>query len=135
MKALATAMLATLTLAVITATLVVYGLIAHFAGGITALVEKTFGGFASALSIIGLLVLAAGFGWWQFWLSEHRERSSARSLLYAVIGVVVLIAAAVIGVAWVNWSWSLLWILLLMMPATLASWLITLINQSVFERE
>ena len=135
MKALATAMLATLTLAVITATLVVYGLIAHFAGGITALVEKTFGGFASALSIIALMVLTAGFGWWQYWLSEHRERSSARSLLYAVIGVVVLIAAAVIGVAWVQWSWSLLWILLLMMPATLASWLITLINQSVFERE
>ena len=135
MKALATAMLATLTLAVITSNIVVYGLIAHFAGGITALVEKTFGGFASALSIIGLLVLAAGFGWWQYWLSEHRERSSARSLGYAVIGVVVLIAAAVIGVAWVNWSWSLLWILLLMMPATLASWLITLINQSVFERE
>ena len=133
MKALVTSILS--NLAVITATLVVYGLIAHFAGGITALVEKTFGGFASALSIIGLLVLAAGFGWWQFWLSEHRERSSARSLLYAVIGVVVLIAAAVIGVAWVNWSWSLLWILLLMMPATLASWLITLINQSVFERE
>ena len=135
MKALATAMLATLTLAVITSTIVVYGLIAHFAGGITALVEKTFGGFASALSIIALMVLAAGFGWWQYWLSEHRERSSARSLGYAVIGVVVLIAAAVIGVAWVNWSWSLLWILLLMMPATLASWLITLINQSVFERE
>lgn len=133
MKALVKAMLA--TLAVITATLVVYGLIAHFAGGITALVEKTFGGFASALSIIGLMVLAAGFGWWQFWLSEHRERSSARSLGYAVIGVVVLIAAAVIGVAWVNWSWSLLWILLLMMPATLASWLITLINKAVFGRE
>ena len=133
MKALVTSILS--NLAVITATIVVYGLIAHFAGGITALVTKTFGGFASALSVIGLLVLAAGFGWWQFWLSEHRERSSARSLLYAVIGVVVLIAAAVIGVAWVNWSWSLLWILLLMMPATLASWLITLINQSVFERE
>ena len=133
MKALVTSILS--NLAVITATLVVYGLIAHFAGGITALVEKTFGGFASALSIIALMVLAAGFGWWQYWLSEHRERSSARSLLYAVIGVVVLIAAAVIGVAWVNWSWSLLWILLLMMPATLASWLITLINQSVFGRE
>ena len=133
MKALVKAMLA--TLAVITATLVVYGLIAHFAGGITALVEKTFGGFASALSIIGLLVLAAGFGWWQFWLSEHRERSSARSLLYAVIGVVVLIAAAVIGVAWVNWSWSLLWILLLMVPAALASLLITLINKALFGPE
>ena len=133
MKALVKAMLA--TLAVITATLVVYGLIAHFAGGITALVEKTFGGFASALSIIGLLVLAAGFGWWQFWLSEHRERSSARSLLYAVIGVVVLIAAAVIGVAWVNWSWSLLWILLLMVPAALASLLIALINKALFGPE
>ena len=135
MKALATAMLATLTLAVITATLVVYGLIAHFAGGITALVEKTFGGFASALSIIALMVLAAGFGWWQYWLSEHRERSSARSLGYAVIGVVVILVAAIIGVAWVQWSWSLLWIILLMVPATLASWLITLINQSVFGRE
>ena len=135
MKALATAMLATLTLAVITSTIVVYGLIAHFAGGITALVEKTFGGFASALSIIALMVLAAGFGWWQYWLSEHRERSSARSLGYAVIGVVVLIAAAVIGVAWVNWSWSLLWILLLMMPAALASLLITLINKALFGPE
>ncbi len=133
MKNLVKAILA--TLAVITATLVVYGLIAHFAGGITALVEKTFGGFASALSIIGLLVLAAGFGWWQFWLSEHRERSSARSLGYAVIGVVVVLVAAIIGVAWVQWSWSLLWIILLMVPATLASWLITLINQSVFGRE
>ena len=133
MKAFVTSILS--NLAVMTATIVVYGVIAHLSGGITPLIEKTFGGFASALSIIGLLVLAAGFGWWQFWLSEHRERSSARSLLYAVIGVVVLIAAAVIGVAWVNWSWSLLWILLLMMPATLASWLITLINQSVFGRE
>ena len=133
MKALVKAMLA--TLAVITATLVVYGLIAHFAGGITALVEKTFGGFASALSIIALMVLAAGFGWWQYWLSEHRERSSARSLGYAVIGVVVVLVAAIIGVAWVQWSWSLLWIILLMVPATLASWLITLINQSVFGRE
>ena len=45
------------------------------------------------------------------------------------------IPAAVIGVAWVNWSWSLLWILLLMMPATLASWLITLINKAVFGRD
>ena len=133
MKAFVTSILS--NLAVMTATIVVYGVIAHLSGGITPLIEKTFGGFASALSIIGLLVLAAGFGWWQFWLSEHRERSSARSLLYAVIGVVVLIAAAVIGVAWVNWSWSLLWILLLMMPATLASWLITLINKAVFGRE
>ena len=133
MKALVKAMLA--TLAVITDTIVVYGVIAHLSGGITPLIEKTFGGFASALSIIGLLVLAAGFGWWQFWLSEHRERSSARSLLYAVIGVVVLIAAAVIGVAWVNWSWSLLWILLLMVPAALASLLITLINKALFGPE
>lgn len=133
MKALVTSILS--NLAVITATIVVYGVIAHLSGGITPLIEKTFGGFASALSIIGLLVLAAGFGWWQFWLSEHRERSSARSLLYAVIGVVVLIAAAVIGVAWVNWSWSLLWILLLMVPAALASLLITLINKALFDPE
>ena len=133
MKALVKAVL--VTLAIIIATITCYGVIAHFAGGITALVTKTFGGFASALSIIGLLVLAAGFGWWQFWLSEHRERSSARSLLYAVIGVVVLIAAAVIGVAWVNWSWSLLWILLLMVPAALASLLITLINKALFGPE
>ena len=133
MKALVTSILS--NLAVITATLVVYGLIAHFAGGITALVEKTFGGFASALSIIGLLVLAAGFGWWQFWLSEHRERSSARSLGYAVIGVVVVLVAAIIGVAWVQWSWSLLWIILLMVPAALASLLITLINKALFGPE
>ena len=133
MKALVKAMLA--TLAVITATLAIYGLIAHFAGGITALVTKTFGGFASALSIIGLLVLAAGFGWWQFWLSEHRERSSARSLGYAAIGVVVVLVAAIIGVAWVQWSWSLLWIILLMIPAALASWLIALISKAMFSPE
>ena len=133
MKALVTSILS--NLAVITATSVVYGVIAHLSGGITPLIEKTFGGFASALSIIALMVLAAGFGWWQYWLSEHRERSSARSLGYAVIGVVVLIAAAVIGVAWVNWSWSLLWILLLMVPAALASLLITLINKALFDPE
>ena len=133
MKTLVKAVL--VTLAIIIATITCYGVIAHLTGGITALVEKTFGGFASALSIIGLLVIAVGFGWWQFWLSEHRERSSARSLLYAVIGVVVLIAAAVIGVAWVNWSWSLLWILLLMVPAALASLLITLINKALFDPE
>ena len=133
MKALVKAMLA--TLAVIIATLVIYGLIAHFAGGITALVTKTFGGFASALSVIGLLVLAAGFGWWQFWLSEHRERSSARSLGYAVIGVAVVLVAAIIGVAWVQWSWSLLWIILLMIPAALASWLIALISKAMFSPE
>ena len=133
MKALVTSILS--NLAVITATIVVYGVIAHLSGGITPLIEKTFGGFASALSIIGLLVLAAGFGWWQFWLSEHRERSSARSLGYAIIGVVVVLVAAIIGLAWVDWSWSLLWILLLMIPATLASWLITLINKAMFSPE
>ena len=133
MKALVTSILS--NLAVITATLVVYGLIAHFAGGITALVEKTFGGFASALSIIALMVLAAGFGWWQYWLSEHRERSSARSLGYAVIGVVVVLVAAIIGVAWVQWSWSLLWIILLIIPAALASWLIALISKAMFSPE
>ena len=133
MKALVKAMLA--TLAVITATLVVYGLIAHFAGGITALVEKTFGGFASALSIIGLLVIAVGFGWWQFWLSEHRERSSARSLGYAVIGVAVVLVAAIVGLTWVEWSWSLLQIILLMIPAALASTLIALFNRQIFGPE
>lgn len=133
MKALIKATLA--ALAVITATIVLYGVIAHLSGGITSLVEKTFGGFASALSIIALLVLAVGFGWWQFWLSEHRERSSGRSLLYAIIGVVVLVAAAIIGLAWVDWSWSLLWILLLMIPAVLASWLIALINKAMFSPE
>ena len=133
MKALVKAVLS--TLAVVTATIVVYGLIAHLAGGITELVEKTFGGFTSAISIVALMVLATGFGWWQFWLSEHRERSSARSLLYAVIGVVVLIIAAIIGLAWVDWSWSLLWILLLMVPAALTSWLIALLNRAVFGPE
>ena len=133
MKALVKAVL--VTLAIIIATITCYGVIAHFAGGITALVTKTFGGFASALSIIGLLVLAAGFGWWQFWLSEHRERSSARSLGYAAIGVVVVLVAAIIGVAWVQWSWSLLWIILLMIPAALASWLIALISKAMFSPE
>ena len=133
MKALVTSILS--NLAVITATIVVYGVIAHLSGGITPLIEKTFGGFASALSIIGLLVLAAGFGWWQFWLSEHRERSSARSLGYAVIGVAVVLVAAIIGVAWVQWSWSLLWIILLMIPAALASWLIALISKAMFSPE
>lgn len=133
MKNLVKAILA--TLAVITATLIVYGLIAHLAGGIKELVEKTFGGYTSALSVIGLAVLATAFGWWQFWLSEHRERSSARSLLYATIGVVVLIVVAVIGITWVQWSWSLLWILLLMVPATLASWLIVLITRGIFGPE
>ena len=130
MKALVTSILS--NLAVITATIVVYGVIAHLSGGITPLIEKTFGGFASAISVIGLLVIATGFGWWQFWLSEHRERSSSRSLLYAIIGVAMLIIAAIIGLTWVQWSWSLLWILLLMLPVALVSWLIALINKAIF---
>lgn len=133
MKTLVKAVL--VTLAIIIATITCYGVIAHLTGGITALVEKTFGGFASALSVIGLLVLAAGFGWWQFWLSEHRERSSARSLGYAAIGVAVVLVAAIVGLTWVEWSWSLLQIILLMIPAALASTLIALFNRQIFKPE
>ncbi len=133
MKTLVKAVL--VTLAIIIATITCYGVIAHLTGGITALVEKTFGGFASALSIIGLLVIAVGFGWWQFWLSEHRERSSARSLGYAVIGVAVVLVAAIVGLTWVEWSWSLLQIILLMIPAALASTLIALFNRQIFGPE
>lgn len=119
-----------INLTIVTATLITYGVITQLAGGLDRLVETTFGGWASALSIILLILLTTVFAFWQFWLAEQQSASSRQSGLYALIGVIALIGAAIIGIQWVQWSWSLLWIALLAVPAVISSWLLTKINSS-----
>lgn len=113
-------------------TIITYYTIAHFAGGVGALIQKAFGGLISALSIVILLSGIGGFGWYVYWLSERRSSGKTTSGLHAVISMITLVVVALVGIGWVKWSWSLLWLLPLLIPALLAAWAISAVAQNVY---
>lgn len=120
------------TVAIVTTTIATYYVVASIAGGVNSLVAKAFGGLVSALSIVGLTTVLSLFGWYIYWLSERRSTGRARSGLHAVISVIVLITAAIIGLRWVQWGLSLFWLIPLVIPALLGAWLITMIARKTF---
>ena len=118
---------------VVTLTTVIYYAIATLAGGLDKLIDNAFGGITSALSIIALLSMVGAFGRYTYWLSERRSTGKASSGLHAVISVVILIVAALVGINWVQWGWSLLWLFPLLIPTVGAAWAISAIAQNVYQ--
>ena len=120
------------TTMVVVLTIVTYYIIAAFSGGLEALVEKAFGGAVSALTIVGLLLGLGIFGWYTYWLSEHRASSKGSSGLHALASVAILVVAAIIGISWVQWSWKLLWVIPLLAPTLLSAWAISAIAERIY---
>ena len=116
----------------VTLTVIVYYVIAALSGGLDVLVQKAFGGALSALTIIGLLAGLGAFGWYLYWLSEHRASGKATSGGHAVIGVTVLVVVAIVGIRWVQWGWGLFWLIPLLAPTVLASWTLSLVSQKIY---
>jgi len=119
---------------IVTLTVIIYYTIAALGGGLDVLVQKAFGGALSALTIIGLLAGLGAFGRYLYWLSEHHARDKANSGGHAVIGVIILVVAAVVGIRWVQWGWGLFWLLPLLVPAVGGAWAITVIARRTFAR-
>ena len=118
---------------VVILTIIIYYVIATLSGGLDVLIENAFGGLVSALSMMGLLLGLGLFGWYTYWLSERRSSGKATSGLHAVISMVILIVAAIVGINWVQWGWSLLWLFPLLIPTVGAAWAISAIAQNVYQ--
>ena len=118
---------------VVTLTTVIYYTIAALAGGLDKLIDNAFGGITSALSIIALLGMVGAFGRYTYWLSERRSSGKATSGLHAAVSTAVLIIAAIIGIGWVQWGWSLLWLIPLLVPTIGAAWAISAIAQNIYQ--
>lgn len=102
--------------------LTIYLTIAAMSGGQTKLIENTFGGTWEAITMITFVALIVAALAFFFWLARGDHTSEA-SLGWSIVAVVIMIAAAIVGFAWVNWSFSPMWILLLFAPFGVGIWL------------
>lgn len=114
------------TLAIIIAVVLVYAGITRMFGGLEALFNAVFGGFAGSATTIAVLVLVIAAFYWFYWSDQHPGKSRGTSAGRAAVGVALLIAAAIIGFAWVNWTWGLFWLVPLALPAVAGALMIVL---------
>lgn len=111
-----------------------YVAIAQLAGGLTALVEKVYGdGWSAFTLIIGVgALISVGIG--AFWLSDT-ERTRGMSAFWAIVGVTIVVIAALAGSEWITWAWSILWTLPLGVPLLLGAWLSVWAAENIEEAE